>query len=192
MGSCKNGTCVRGDIGDQCGNSKDCKNGNKCSGGVCLVPEFGNCTTANDCIGNACVDGACSSGDIESSCSANSDCVHGLVCSDNVCKRNAPCAVKANCSEGYDCVDGICLLPEGTSCQDSAQCSTSICTEGQCNSGNVLSECSQDEDCGHPAICHNELCKMPIFGRCNASDECVTNVSLSWRRCCRTWSDAIK
>lgn len=162
-------------LGDQCGLSGDCASGFCYTiggiGGVCSNCEVDmDCPAGTTCdygIGDAyarCV----GMGMLGDACTAGSDCGSGF-CAGGVCSE---CNVDVDCGDGGACDDQtastgyfVCLAPFGSPCQNSVECGSGYCNQGQFF--DTCAECEQDSDCAAGQTCGISIGQL--YARCEGS-----------------------
>ena len=185
---CEGQTCVRRvPVGQSCSAPNVfCQSDLVCEEGVCKIPEDSSCN--GEGVGEFCVDGTKCVGRTEpenkkcktlvppgETCerSVFQVCEEDLVCQSNVCKikENDSCAEEGNddqCESGTDCVG-----PD-----DAEECRKPIPVGQSC--------ADEFSVCESQLVCEENVCKIPVDGRCDVDDfvcvagsKCVRNGSAS-------------
>jgi hypothetical protein len=177
------GSCPACGDGAACGSHVDCQSGLCDASGRCQSPspscEDGvqnGTETDVDCGGGTCVPcapgGACQNGP--------RDC-QSLICEADVC--TAPSCgdgIRNGAEWGVDCAGGCPACPDGTACNDAAQCQGGFCVDGACRNAckNLVKDGEEsDVDCGGP-VCPRCPCPM----RCKVDSDCSSGfcTPFSW------------
>jgi hypothetical protein len=138
----------------------------------CRLKEYANCTSNSSCWnddgGYDCRGGTnkiCTTGSNGKNCYNEDDaqCISG--------RCDTTCQAKLNnsesCNENSDCISNKCC---GGTCSDS--CSSHVCGNGICESGETNASCSQDcksdgSSCSYAAQCYSRIC---VCGVCRATN----------------------
>jgi hypothetical protein len=159
QGTCVDGSCVTKDLGELCGDAKECGSG-VCSFGLCcdrvcdgacesckLPGMEGTCTMAPlGAVGEpACAPYVCdgTSGQCPSSCTNDDQCVDGRFCEPNAKTCELKKANGDVCADDAVCQSGNCY--KNSCCSTACACGT--CSTGQCVV-NVAPGSDPSQECG--------------------------------------------
>ena len=161
--------CLDGVCRTECGDDRDCEEGELCIEGRCLVSSLGSGTcTGPDCAGPPlpCLDdtdcpfeqpcnqatGTCarvSGAPHTARCDEDGDCSAGKVCRGGTCEPG--CTRDEDCASGRVCRSGACE----TECTSDDDCEVGRVCRGQ----TCQAECSRDADCAAGRVCRDSRCE---------------------------------
>ncbi len=164
-------TCVPvAAAGAGCDADADCKNGQRCQDGGCMVDDSGfgtDCDHTSDCsLGKLCDLGRGSCVD----CVSDDQCDVGLLCQNDgrcgdgstdqsVDDERIACATNTDCPQGALCSSGECVSDSGPeiSCESQADCDVfrRICKNGSCEA------CTHSGECAAGQVCEGGTCLEP-------------------------------
>ncbi len=150
----------------------------KCAQGEGECLEDDEC--AGFCVGESSTEvGTCSPGALGDACVLGDDCA-GNSCNDEVCTGDAE--IRSACSQGFECAslhcfDGECVSGEvGQECTEDEHCQ-GFCAVRLCSEGENGQSCAGPDDCEDGVCARGEfahpVCSAGGFGEsCNEDDDC--------------------
>lgn len=158
------------DFPNGCNDENSCT-ADGCIDGECVFSALDDvpCNDGNSCTNlDTCDQGTCVGSDVPNICESNDDCQQGFFCTSIAgnCEFSVPLSGNNNakypgdrCFNDGDCDENeICVgeLLGGCTC-DNNPCSDDICSDGECITNSVESECDDQNPCTSSDVCNSEL-----------------------------------
>jgi len=147
-----------------CKSNADCKPGETCEAGECVVIPPPECSTSNPCpAGKKCEDGVCVEIPTPLGCVVDEECLMGEKCENGKCVLkpiSTGCLEDDDCPIGERCENGECKQPTPASCQTDDECLPGqMCENGQCKGiPPEPTRCSKDDQC-NGGVCVDGKCQ---------------------------------
>lgn len=166
--ACVDGACTTESM--TCRGDADCNYGQQCRQGLCEdIPGY--CQRNSECSATEVCDGltrrCIPATDLQTPCTGDGDCFAGEVCSAGFCRErpSEQCARNSDCALDEVCERGACVSAPQPECVRNSDCRTGeVCEQGSC-APDAGPECVRNSDCGSSELC--------VSGRCEP--ECVTD-----------------
>ena len=172
-GAC--GPRMNSELGRPCTGSSSCMSGN-CTVGTCRSKVYEPCIEHVECATNLCDPESntcrpCDAGPGSVPCPTGANCID--VAGTKRCQvfpgQTADKEQNQQCAEGF-VSRFFCVLSEGSTCDDHAQCESRNCKSGFC-----APKCTKDAECAAGTTCDTGwgMCKLPKGSPCYEASVCA-------------------